>query len=259
MYYNRKMYENVLCDDENHVLFCAPPKAGSTSFKNLWLNYTRDVFGGLDVHYATFLGRHNLRYLNTYHPSEIRIRLKTYFKFMIARHPLLRVLSAFRQKFEEPNWWFRPGIGRYVEIMYGHIPASESKGDNVTFEQFVHYLDDRNPAEYNEHWKPISMFCHPCQIPYDYIVKLETSHEDYPNIFAQLKRVTDSKRRALESKAKHTAVTDFDLVNEYYNTIPAKRMAIFKGIYHMDALLFGYTWNRRSMSRGCRVRGKDCC
>ena len=253
--------ENVLSDDVNHVLFCTPPKAGSSSFKNLWLNYTRDVYGGLEVHNETFLRIHNLRYLKTYTRSEIRMRLKTYFKFMITRHPLLRVLSAFRQKFEEPNWYYHPRHGRHIEIKYGLIPADESKGDNVTFEQFVRYLDDTNPIIYDPHWRPTSLMCHPCQISYDYIVKLETSYQDYPHIFARLKKVTDSKRRALEEMAKYKAVTDFDLVNGYYNKVPAKYMDIFKTKYHLDAHLFGYTWNSTSMSQGCRVKteGKDCC
>ena len=261
---DNKFGYNVISDDANRVLFCSPPKTGSSAFKNLWLNYTRDVHGGPDaVHEVPFLRKHNLRYLNTYPRSEIQIRLKTYFKFMITRHPLLRVLSAFRQKFQKPNvyWYFRPRIGRHIEIKYGHIPSKQSTGNNVTFEQFVHFLADTDPTGYNLHWKPISMICDPCQISYDYIVKLETSYDDYPHIFAQLKNASDSKIRALDETAKHKAVTDFDLVNGYYNKIPAEYMAIFKRNYNIDMAMFGYTWNTTSMSQGCRIKteGKECC
>ena len=255
------LYDYLLTDDKNQILFCVPPKAGSSTFRTIWLNYTRDVHGGDDIHDVKFLRKHNLRFLNTYTKSEILTRLKTYFKFMIARHPLLRVLSAYRQKFELKNWYYHPHVGRFIEKKYGHVPDKQSKGDNVTFEQFVHFLYDTNPAQYDHHWRPISMLCNPCQISYDYIAKLETSYEDYPHIFAHLKNATASKRGVLEAMIKEKSVTDFELVNKYYSSIPAKHMAKFKTTYNIDVQLLGYTWNSTSMSRGCRIEteGKECC
>ena len=257
----KNIYGHVLSDDINRILFCDAPKVGSSAFKRLWLNFTRGVDGGRNIHGVSFLRKHNLRYLNSYTMSEIQIRLKTYFKFMTARHPLLRVLSAYRQKFEFPNKYYHSTVGRRIERKYGHIPENQSKGDNVTFEQFVHFLIDRPPAGYDHHWRPISMLCHPCQISYDYIAKLETSYEDYPRIFAQLKNLTDSKRNALEDMTKYRPLTDFDLVNKFYNIIPEKHMNILKTKYNIDAVLFGYTWNSTSMAQGCRVKteGKECC
>ena len=258
---NPKMYDHIISDDDNQILFCVPPKAGCSLFKRLWLNITRDVDGGRNIHNRKLLRKHNLRYLNTYNTSEIQTRLKTYYKFMTARHPLLRVLSAYRQKFELPNKLYHSTVGRGIERKYGHIPENQSKGDNVTFEQFVHFLIDTNPAGYDHHWRPISMLCHPCQISYDYIAKLETSHEDYPRMFSRFKNLTDSKKSALEYMTNHRAVTDFDLVNKLYSVIPKQHMDIFKTNYNIDTLMFGYTWNSTSMAQGCRVKteGKECC
>ena len=105
------------------------------------------------------------------------------------------------------------------------------------------------------------MLCHPCQISYDYIAKLETSYEDYPHIFAQLKNATESKRAVLEDITKKRSATGFDLVNKYYNSIPAKHMKMFKTVFNSDIHLLGYTWNSTSMSQGCRIKteGKECC
>ena len=198
---------------------------------------------------------------NTYNTSEIQTRLKTYFKFMTARHPLLRILSVYRDKLVLPNRYYHHYFGSIIAKKYGHIADKQSIGDDVTFEQFVHFIIDSVPQGYDHHWRPISILCNPCHISYDYIAKLETSYEDYPHIFAQLKNIPDSKRSALEDVRKHRAVTDFDLVNENYKSIPAEHMTIFKTIYNMDAFLLGYTWNSTSMSRGCRIitEGKQCC
>ena len=197
----------------------------------------------------------------SYNTYEIQTRLKTYFKFMTARHPLLRVLSAYRDKLEWPNRYKHYGFGRIIAKKYGHIADNQSKRVNITFEQFVHFLIDSVPADYNHHFRPIAILCNPCHISYDYIAKLETSYEDYPYIFAQIKNLPDSKRSALEDMRKYKAVTDFGLVNEYYKSIPAEYMTIFKTIYNLDALLLGCTWNSTSMSRGCRIKteGKECC
>ena len=258
---NPNIYGHVLSDDDNQILFCDVPKVGSSTFKRLWLNFTRGVDGRNSIHNREFLRKHNLRYLNSYNKSEIQTRLKTYFKFMTTRHPLLRVLSAYRDKFERPHRYYHQHFGRIIEMKYGHIPDNQSKGDNVTFEQFVHFIIDSVPKGYDHHWRPISILCNPCHISYDYIAKLETSYEDYPHIFAQLKNLTDSKRSALQDMRQYRAVTDFDLVNEYYKSIPSEHMTIFKTIYNLDALLLGYTWESTSMSRGCRIitEGKECC
>ena len=255
------MYTHILSDDKNRMLFCDSPKTGSSLFKTLWLNYTRDVDGGRNIHKNNFLLKHGLRYLSTYSQSQIQTRLATYFKFLTARHPLVRVLSAYREKLEGPNEYYPRVLGRGIEQHYGHVPANQSKGDLVTFELFVHFLVKSNPVGYDHHWKPVTYLCHPCEIPYDYVVKLETSYVDYPHIFSKLKNITDSKRGLLESVASYKALTDFDRVKRYYTRVPAKHMAIIKRIYRLDLNLFGYKWNNTSLSYDCQIKteGKECC
>ncbi|KAI0232138.1 Carbohydrate sulfotransferase 12 [Lamellibrachia satsuma] len=258
--YTPSMYSHILSDDENRMLFCDAPKTGSSFFKDLWLNYTRNVYGGPDVHTIGFLKKHGLRYLSTYSQSEIQTRLKTYYKFMVARHPLVRLLSAYHEKLELPNKIYQRFVGRHIEQRYG-ITANQSKGANVTFEQFVHYLVDTNPVSYNHHWKPVTFLCHPCEIQYDYIVKLDTSYVDYIYILSQVKNITDSKRGLINSVTSYKALTGFDRVKKYYTRVPATHMDFIERTYHLDLDLFGYTWNKTSLSYGCRVKteGKECC
>ena len=243
------------------MLFCDAPKTGSSFFKDLWLNYTRDVHTGDSVHNRRFLRKHGLRYLSTYNDSEIQVRLRTHYKFMITRHPLVRLLSVYREKLERPNEHYRRVFGQFIEQRYEHVPANQSKGDHVTFEQFVHYIVEGNPFKSDYHWKPVTSLCHPCEIPYDYIVKLETSHVDYPYIFSKLKNIPDSKKGLLETVRTYKAATDLDRVKKYYQGVPVNYTNILETIYRLDFTLFGYTWAHTSLSYGCRVTtyGKECC
>ena len=254
-----RIYNRILSDDENRVLFCDVPKAGSTFFKNLWLNFTRDVSIGKAVHIPRVLYKHNLRYLNSYTKPEIQTRLKTYFKFMVARHPFVRILSAYRSKFEVPNQLFEQIAGEYIKMRYS--PENKPKDYRVTFEEFVHYLVDKDLAEYNSHWKPLTYVCQPCEIHYDYIVKLETSYVDYPRILSTLKNVSDSKRGVLKSMRMYKVNTSLDRVQTYYSRIPVNHMNSLEEIYHLDLDLFGYTWNKTSLTPGCQIHteGNNCC
>ena len=79
--------------------------------------------------------RHNLRRLSNYSKTEINRKLKTYFKFLVARHPLERLLSAYRSKFGTPTG-VQTGFTRYEPYIRRH-----ANGEN-SFSNFIEYLSD---------------------------------------------------------------------------------------------------------------------
>lgn len=52
--------------------------------------------------------------LSNYTMLEINEKLKTYDKFIIVRHPLERLLSAYRNKFENKNEYFQSRFGKHI-------------------------------------------------------------------------------------------------------------------------------------------------
>ena len=255
-----KKYSFIVCDDTTRTIICVPPKNGCTYFKTMWVNLTRDVNKSVgDVHNPKSLKKYKLRYLHSYSESEIRTRIKKYFKIVVARHPMVRLLSAYRDKLEVNDDVFERIVGREIKKRY--FPANQSKVDRVTFEQFVHYLVHTDPMKYDKHWQPIAYFCHLCEIQYDYIAKIETSHVDYPRIFSTMKNISVSKRNVLKSMKNLKGKTNVATVNEYYSHVPAKHLEIIENIYSVDMTLFGYTWNKTSLSYSCRMdtAGKECC
>ncbi|KAK2152947.1 hypothetical protein NP493_2382g00000 [Ridgeia piscesae] len=57
---SRHVYNHILVDDANHMLFCDAPKTGSTFFKMLWLKYTR---GKSMVHYLIDHGPYDYHWI----------------------------------------------------------------------------------------------------------------------------------------------------------------------------------------------------
>ena len=253
----RNKYDHILIDDANRMLFCDAPKTGSSFFKILWLNYTREVYQPRLIHERSFLAKHNLRYLNSYSQAGIQTRLETYFKFMVVRHPFVRILSTYIEKLEKPNEYYQPLLGRTIERKYSNVSARQATGKNVSFSQMVQYIVDSGP--YDHHWTPVSLLCNPCEIAYDYIAKLETSHVDYKHIFSKLKNVPGSKTGLPRSVTAYRGATDLDMVRKYYKTVPINVTNSLFQTYNTDFELFGYTWNTTSQSYGDRMNadGKE--
>ncbi|KAK4328001.1 hypothetical protein Pmani_001572 [Petrolisthes manimaculis] len=114
-------------------------------------------------------------------------KLRTYTKFLLVRHPMERLVSAYRNKLvrnSTSSTDFKKRFGISILKKYrkgqGHLNESTS-GHGVTFSEFVSYLTDTGKANYwtlNEHWAPYLELCHPCTIKYNIIGKYETLEED---------------------------------------------------------------------------------
>ena len=52
--------------------------------------------------------------------------------------------------------------------------------ESATFSEFLQSLADHTPKsiDQNIHWEPYWSACYPCDIQYDYVLKLETIEED---------------------------------------------------------------------------------
>jgi len=115
---------------------------------------------------------HVFRRLDNYTSEEIRYRLDHFMKFMFVRHPLERLLSAYRNKFNQnysSSEYFRSRYGRQIIKQYRTNATEESlaKGHDVTFGEFVQYIIDPRTlsrASFNEHWRPMHDLCLPCSI-----------------------------------------------------------------------------------------------
>lgn len=132
--------------------------------------------------------------------------LTDYTRFIIARHPFERLLSAYRNKLEgdmpsaryfqsrkfflgfsqdstclQVPFIFCVGIGKQIIRSFRPNAATDSlnRGHDVTFLEFIQYLltpelsmNYQTNNSFNEHWEPIHKLCHPCALKYNVIGEL---------------------------------------------------------------------------------------
>ncbi len=124
--------------------------------------------------------------LRSFNDSEVRHRLDRYTKFIFTRHPLERLLSAYRSKFQTLS----PKTV-YYRTHYGNLIARRFRGtraiktappapvDDVTFPELVRLVvEARGAGGIDQHWKPISSLCHPLAVAYDFVGRYERLEED---------------------------------------------------------------------------------
>ncbi|XP_069957017.1 uncharacterized protein [Cherax quadricarinatus] len=113
--------------------------------------------------------------------------------FMIARHPLKRLVSAYRDKILSGNRYFsklsRSIMKQYPELRAEKVASKSSWavfGKSVpqpmvpSFPQFIQFLIDEHTkgVKLDEHWIPMNEFCTPCLVSFDVYAKVETLEED---------------------------------------------------------------------------------
>lgn len=198
----------------------------------------------LSVHNATYLENIGLRYLNRYSQENIKDKLKHYFKFVIVRNPMERILSAFRDKFEKQNDFakhFQRKYGRRIirEFRMNATAKSLQYGNDVKFSEFIKYLIylAETKSHFNPHWRPYTQLCYPCHIGYDYIAKFETLQQDLRYFLATF---GNDLCKQNESHLSSKASTTTDVCKQYFKSVPYSDLQKVKLIYTNDRLVFGY-------------------
>ena len=176
-------------------------------------------------------GLYQIRTLSADKRNEV---MSSYTKIIVVRHPFERLKSVYRdklhadpetagQKCQSCNSWGRSILKKGSR----NLTKREIKaGRGVSFDEFVYYAHfHRDP-----HWTPENNLCHPCQIKYDYILKVETMREDAEQLALC---VFNSTLPFISSNPSDKSIT----ANA---TIPDKlRKRIYK-LYKIDTEMFGY-------------------
>lgn len=174
------------------------------------------------------------------------LKLQHYTKFLFVRDPFVRLISAFRNKFGRPNEDFYKQFGsvmlrRYSNVS-GSLPETAAEafaaGIKPTFQQFITYLLDPETEKesiFNEHWRQVYRLCHPCQVKYDFIGRLETLETDAEHL---LKLLEVDHLLHFPSGARNRTAASWE--RDWFAQIPiTTRRELYK-LYEPDFELFGY-------------------
>lgn len=242
---------NFIVDWENKLLYCEVPKAACSSWKKFFfelrgINVTSGINGK---------ARKLLTHLHELSIADRREVLQSFTKFMVARNPFSRVLSAYRNKIQpngsyeklnrrwQPYIW-RENVGQHIIRQYRgndvalEMMANKDKYD-VTFTEFARFLGEfpDHPAAKDLHWREITNLCYPCDVKYDVIVKFEAMAKEIQMFFdkAGLKAST-----LPELNLHATNSSDVTQAIEYYRTLPRDVVRRLYERYFYDFVVFGY-------------------
>ncbi|KAF2352790.1 Sulfotransferase [Trinorchestia longiramus] len=238
---NPHLLKNILVDDKNRLLFCYIPKVACTQWKRVMLNLTGITTTPLTIpHFET----HNLAFqLSMNKPSfsaeDVKKRLIAYKSIVFSRHPLERIFSAYRDKFEQNTTSSKIFIELHGKQMLNKIKRNmtyleKSKVMSLTFKDMLEFLAVNPPSVNQEHWKPAYHLCHPCTINYTYLGRFDDLFVDSTEILSRVlgphKVQFPAVRPSLTSK----------LLIQYLSDVPASVEHQFRKVFRLDYDLFGY-------------------
>lgn len=163
----------------HELAWCAIFKSAST----IWM-YFMNILGGYDINYLqrTIATPVNLARKRFPRPSieELNDALENSISFLIVRNPFERLLSAYRNKFEDGKNAYYKILGDTIVKQFRENTNDKNNTSGPTFKEFLQYIVYRYKAQkaFDEHWAPYWKFCTPCSINFTLIVKLETFRRD---------------------------------------------------------------------------------
>lgn len=240
----REHVRMIYVEDRYKLLYCEVPKAGCSNWKR-----TLMVLAGLAsdtraISHDTVHYQNHLKKLDSFDYNGIMHRLQTYTKVVFAREPLERLVSAYRDKFENPNRHYHTVYGRPIIAKYRTHPSPEalSTGNGVTFTEFVQYLlDVHRPVGMDIHWTLVDNLCHPCLIDYNFIGKFENMQEESNFLLRLMKAPRNLTLPQFKDRNPKDQKTSSEITEKYFAQVsPWQRQRVYD-FFYMDYQMFNYS------------------
>ncbi|NXM63122.1 CHST8 sulfotransferase, partial [Illadopsis cleaveri] len=228
----------LFVEHKHKFIYCEVPKVGCSNWKRTIfvlqsdLNAKADEIKHVDIHRTTLIKR-----LVSYPPALQKEFLSNYTKVMFTRHPLERLVSAYRDKLLHSEQYYSTTVADEIRAMFRKNKNSPEK---VSFQEFVNFIMTRPPQKLDIHWKPMFLLCDPCNVHYDILGKYETLGLDSEHV---LKAIGAPESMQYPSGKTHSSEkrTDSDITLEYLRQLTSQQIEKIKNLYEMDFFLFNYT------------------
>ena len=175
--------KHILVNDEHRFLYCSVPKVACSNWKRVMMVLDGEATDPNTIHKVNHMG---FTFLGDLPPLAVKRKLREYYKFMFVREPLVRLLSAYKDKFMLNNTSFHKSYGRKIVKHTRKNAAANSKGDDVSLKEFLQYVTESRVEDMNEHWMPFYELCQPCAVSYDFIGSFENLEADATQVLKEL-------------------------------------------------------------------------
>ena len=175
--------KHILVNDEHKFLYCSVPKVACANWKRVLMVLDGEA---TDTNAVRKVDHTSFKFLGDLPPLEVKRKLQEYYKFMFVREPLGRLLSAYKDKFLINNNAHFKSEGIKIVKHVRKNAAGNSKGDDVSPEEFLQYVAESRVEDMNEHWMPFYELCQPCAVSYDFVGSFENLESDANQVLKEL-------------------------------------------------------------------------
>ena len=166
-------------------------------------------------------------FLNVNLTDEMRVnKLKSYGKYIILRHPLQRILSAYYNKIR-PHLTTKPFppfsdmqrriLEKYRPKEYSLWVKNNSISINVKFKEYIMWLLEEDFNTLNEHFSPQYHNSQPCRVHYDYYGNFDNLENDF---FAILSKFNISGSAVLDQLTKGNVNATLHKIDSSWSPLP---------------------------------------
>lgn len=233
--------KHIIVNDDYKFLYCYTPKVACSN----WKKVIKLLYGQVDSIDQIKKMDHSTGFkkLSDYSQSEIEYRMTNYYKYMFVRDPSERIVSAYRNKFNEIQSFYQV-FGKKIMDLYHPEKSRQTyegkvAGDDVAFSDFVRYLGDKNISliDLNEHYMPMNLLCQPCIMDYDFVGTTDNIEADSETVLRAVKAPSDvhfPKRQAFYKP------TSKSLEHYYFSLLTPALLTKFTDRFALDYQLFTY-------------------
>ena len=246
-YEKRMHYLQTMVDNNHKVVFCGMQKVAAST----WLEIFSRLTGvpGLHSILSETMRAKGVVPLVLYSETERKAILQNYTTFLMVRHPLERLVSAFQNKFtgksnNQVSHQFK--YGRDIARLYRNYTHAHDEtfkyGYKVTFPEFVRYLTDpKVPYMYkdNSHWTRNISLCPVCQgFRPDFILSIDNFEEDVGWILKLLFHVNPNKyiKTRRNSSKQHSS----SVYRKMLASLPKDLYKKLVSLYDIDFKMYQY-------------------
>jgi len=188
---------------------------------------------------------------------------------LIVRHPFDRLVSAFRDKIEQchgptnctlSNNWYYKKYSRKIVAAYRKRAINKfgksffSKENNYgaplpvkrtwrneklpSWWEFVQYIIHHNAWGFDEHWRPMSLYCGICSFPYNRILHFENIETEEKYFAKEI-----SAKNAIHPRWENRNDEGFpkeEILRKYFDILEDAEIDALYKIYKDDFKMFGY-------------------